>query len=145
MQPKLQKKLRPCLDCKFFEPKIFQPKWFKIRHPKRLKFFQPTVHHSKALMDYKTDFALVHALRGLLAARRFRGCTCMQFGLPAIKTSIAPSRGHPKLLQHSNINTIRKSFYSPQVTLLQVQAAIKQLQSSNITVLKQHYYKSKPQ
>ena len=56
------------------------------------------------------------------------------------------SRENPKLLQHSNIITVRKSFYSPkilqcmypnitvlkyyspQATLLQVQAAIKQLQ-----------------
>ena len=56
------------------------------------------------------------------------------------------SRENPKLLQHSNIITVRKSFYSPQIlqcmypnitvlkyyspqaTLLQVQAAIKQLQ-----------------
>ena len=93
----------------------------------------------------------------MLAARLILACACMQIhaccmlpALPCMLSHANPymqpqrpplsqaqcSRGNPKLLQHSNIITVRKSFYSPKIL---------QCMYPNITVLKQHYYKSKPQ
>lgn len=82
----------------------------------------------------------------MLAARLILACACMQIHaccmLPALPCMLSHAVG--EIQNYYNIQILLQS--ENHFTVLKYYNACTQiLQSSNITVLKQHYYKSKPQ